>query len=55
MSYDSIYLKYENIASNTLVQIANMNKNSKNLTAAVDKHGEMKTEKSSISKNWNQI
>lgn len=57
MSYDSIYLKYENIASNTLVQIANMNKNSKNLTAAVDKHGEMNTdlEKSSISKNWNQI
>lgn len=55
MIYDSIYLKYENIASNTLVQIANMNKNSKNLTAAVDKHGEMNTEKSSISKNWNQI
>lgn len=55
MSYDSIYLKYENIASNTLVQIANMNKNLKNLTAPVDKHGEMNTEKSSISKNWNQI
>lgn len=55
MSYDSIYLKYEKIASNTLVQIANMNKNLKNLTAAVDKHGEMNTEKSSISKNWNPI
>lgn len=50
-----IQFTYENIASNTLVQKANMNKNSKNLTAAVDKHGEMNTEKSSISKSWNQI
>lgn len=55
MSYDSIYLKYESIASNTLVQIVNMNNYSKNLTAAVDKHGEMNTEKSPISKNCNQI
>lgn len=37
---DSIYTIYENLASNILVQIFNLNKNSKNLTAVIDKHGD---------------
>lgn len=37
---NSIYPTYEKFASNIPVQIANLKENSKNLTAAIDKHGE---------------